>query len=82
MSKDPAKRRKEFSKLKIKMSYTYRNFALGLMIIWSFPARELKEIKIAVLVKDPVHVNCNARSFNRNMPFGVSHPAHFTFLFN
>ena len=36
------------------MSYTYRNFALGFMIIWSFLARELKKLKIAVLLKDPV----------------------------
>ena len=43
-----------FSKLNIKMSYTYINFALGFMIIWSFLAREPKKLKIAVLVKDPV----------------------------
>ena len=36
------------------MSYTYRNFDLGFMIIWSFLAGELKKLKIAVLLKDPV----------------------------
>ena len=45
-----------FSKLNIKMSYTYRNFAQGFMISWSFLAREPKKLKIAFLAKDPVFV--------------------------
>ena len=39
------------------MSYTYRNFSLGFMIIWSFLARELNKLKIAVVLKDPVETN-------------------------
>ena len=49
------------------MSYTYRNFALGLVIIWSFLARELKKLKIAVLVKDPVFIESQSSSSSKEL---------------
>ena len=63
------------SKFNIKMSYTYRNFAQDFMLIWSFLARELQKLKIAVLLKDPVK-SWTSETFNKQQIFVKSNLPH------